>query len=62
MPKDQEVREVLKRLRREGWSERTGKGSHIVFKKDGLTVSVPTSDKELANGTFRKIKRDAGWE
>lgn len=62
MPKEQEVREVLKRLRKEGWTERTGKGSHIVFKKDGRTVSVPTSDKEVANGTFRKIKRDAGWQ
>ena len=23
---------------------------------------VPTSEKEVANGTFRKIKRDAGWK
>ena len=61
MPKEQEVKEVLKRLRKEGWEERSGKGSHRVFKKDGITISVPTSEKEVANGTFRKIKRDAGW-
>ncbi len=62
MPKEQEVREVIGRLRREGWTERPGKGSHRVFRRDGVTISVPTSDKEVANGTFRKIKRDAGWD
>ncbi len=61
MPKEQEVREVIKRLRKEGWTERSGKGSHRVFKRAGVTISVPTSSKEVANGTFRKIKRDAGW-
>lgn len=61
MPKEQEVKEVIKRLRKEGWKERSGKGSHRVFKKNGVTISVPTSSKEVANGTFRKIKRDAGW-
>lgn len=62
MPKEQEVREVIKRLRKGGWKERSGKESHRVFKKGGVTISVPTSDKEVANGTFKKIKRDAGWE
>lgn len=62
MPKEQEVREVIKRLRKEGWTERSGKGSHRVFRRNGVTISVPTSDKEVANGTFRKIKRDAGWD
>lgn len=62
MPKEQEVKEVIKRPRKEGWQERSGKGSHQVFKKDGVTISVPTSSKEVANGTFKKIKRDAGWD
>ena len=62
MPKEQEVREVIKRLRKDGWSERSGKGSHRMFKRDDVTISVPTSNKEVANGTFKKIKRDAGWE
>lgn len=61
MPKEQEVREVIRRLRKEGWTERSGKGSHRVFRRNGVTISVPTSSKEVANGTFRKIKRDAGW-
>ena len=25
------AREVMNRLRREGWAERPGKGSHVVF-------------------------------
>lgn len=62
MPKEQETREVLKRFRKEEWSEYGGKGSHRVFRKDGVTISVPTSNKEISNGTFKKIKRDAGWD
>lgn len=61
MPKEQEVREVVGRLRREGWAEYPGKGSHRVFRKDGTTISVPTSKKELPTGTNRKVARDAGW-
>lgn len=33
-------REVMNRLRRENWIERTGKGAHVVFSKDGRTVVV----------------------
>lgn len=61
MPKEQEVREVLRRLRREGWDEAHGKGSHAVFRKDGITISVPTSKKELGPGIYRQIARLAGW-
>lgn len=61
MPKEQEVREVMKRLRKEEWEEKSGKGSHVVFRKDGRTVSVPTSKKELRTGTYRNIAKTAGW-
>lgn len=61
MPKEQEVREVTKRLRKEGWEEESGKGSHVVFRKDGRMVSVPTSKKELRLGTYRNIAKTAGW-
>ncbi len=61
MPKEQEVREVIKRFRKEGWEEESGKGSHVVFRKDGRTVSVPTSKKELRLGTYRNIAKAAGW-
>ena len=61
MPKEQEVREVIKRFRKDGWEEESGKGSHVVFRKDGRTVSVPTSKKELRLGTYRNIAKAAGW-
>lgn len=61
MPKEQEVKEVIKRLKKEGWEERTGKGSHKVFKKNGQMVTVPTSKKEIPIGTYRQIAKVAGW-
>lgn len=61
MPKEQETKEIVKRLRKEGWEEETGKGSHTVFRKGGVTVSVPTSRKEQKLGTYRSIAKLAGW-
>ncbi|MDO4443485.1 MAG: type II toxin-antitoxin system HicA family toxin [Slackia sp.] len=61
MPKEQEVREILRRLRKEGWAERSGKGSHAVFFKDGIMITVPTSKKEVPIGTYRNIAKAAGW-
>ncbi len=61
MPKEQEVKEIIRRLRKEGWEEQTGKGSHLVFRKGGRTVSVPTSSKEVKLGTYRAIAKNAGW-
>lgn len=62
MPKQQEAREIIRRLRKEGWSERKGKGSHLVFLKDGVVISVPTSRKEVAKGTYETIRKAAGWK
>lgn len=61
MPKEQEVREVLKRLRKEGWTEASGKGSHKVFRKGGVTVVIPTSKREIPLGTYRSIAKTVGW-
>jgi predicted RNA binding protein YcfA (HicA-like mRNA interferase family) len=57
------TREVILRLNREGWQELSGKGSHRVFRKPGMpNVSVSTSKKELAPGTYRNIEKKAGWK
>lgn len=61
MPKEQETKEIIRKLRKEGWEEESGKGSHAVFRKDGRQVSVPTSRKEVRLGTYRSIARTAGW-
>lgn len=61
MPKEQEVREVLRRLRRDGWALETGKGSHVVARRDGRMVTVPTAKREIPIGTYRNIAKGAGW-
>lgn len=61
MPTEQEVRQVLRRLRREGWELESGKGSHVVARKGGRMVTVPTAKKEIPIGTYRNIARGAGW-
>lgn len=56
------AREVMARLRREGWTERPGKGAHVVFGKDERTVVVSRHPGDLPPGTLRAICRQAGWE
>lgn len=58
---ERETRRVIKRLRQEGWIENKGKGSHVVFRKDGVLVSVPTSKRVLRTGTYLSIAEKAGW-
>jgi predicted RNA binding protein YcfA (HicA-like mRNA interferase family) len=52
----------MQRLRREGWAEQPGKGSHVKFRKDSRTVIVPNHPGDLRVGTLRRIFRDAGWQ
>ena len=57
------AREVMNRLRREGWAERSGKGSHRKFMKSGSqSVIVPDHRGDLKQGLLRSICRAAGWE
>lgn len=62
MPKEQEPRQVIKRLVLEGWIQRKGKGDHANFTKAGYpVVTVDTGVKELPIGTYRNIAKKAGW-
>lgn len=54
--------EAIRRLRREGWKERPGHGSHIVFSKHGRIVIVANHRGDIPAGTLRAICRAAGWE
>jgi predicted RNA binding protein YcfA (HicA-like mRNA interferase family) len=57
------AREVMTRLRREGWTERPGKGSHVVFIRPGRdNIAVPSHRGDPPTGTLRSIARAAGWE
>jgi len=53
--------EAIRRLRREGWEERPGKGSHLIFRKEGKHVVIANRG-DIPTGTLREICRQAGWE
>jgi predicted RNA binding protein YcfA (HicA-like mRNA interferase family) len=56
------AREVINRLRQDGWAEQPGRGSHVKFQKNGRTVIVSNHRGDIPAGTLRAIFRDAGWQ
>ncbi|WP_374685546.1 type II toxin-antitoxin system HicA family toxin [Promineifilum sp.] len=57
-------REIIARLKRDGWEVVHIKGSHYHFKhpsKPGR-VTVPHPKRDLPVGTLRSIFRQAGWK
>lgn len=56
------VREVIGRLKREGWEHARTEGDHRIFLKDGKMVVVAGKPSEhLDRGTYGSVKRQAGW-
>lgn len=53
---------IVKRLKAEGFELVSVKGSHHKFRKGAVTVIVPHPRKDLPIGTARSIARMAGWE
>ena len=56
------AREAIARLRREGWQQRSGKGSHLVFMRDGQITVVSNHKGDIPKPTLRSICKQAGWE
>ena len=55
-------KEVIKRLKRDGWIEDRIVGSHHICEKDGKTIVVPVhGNKDLDKGMLHIIKKQAGW-
>jgi predicted RNA binding protein YcfA (HicA-like mRNA interferase family) len=55
-------REIVRRLKAEGWERVSTSGSHHKFRHaDGRTVIVPHPKKDLPKGTARAIAKQAGW-
>ena len=57
-------REIIKKLKDDGWVLHHTKGDHHQFKhpqKQGK-VTVPHPKKDLPVGTLRNIFRQAGWQ
>ena len=49
--------EAIRRLRREGWEERPGKGSHLIFRKESRRVVIANHRGDIPSGTLREICR-----
>ncbi len=56
------AKEAMRRLRREGFEERPGKGSHRVFRRGDCKVVVADRPGDIPTGTLRQICKQAGWE
>jgi len=55
-------REIIKRLKKEGWFQVDQEGSHLQFKhneKPGR-VTVPHPKKDVPKGTLRSIEKQSG--
>jgi predicted RNA binding protein YcfA (HicA-like mRNA interferase family) len=62
MPK---VRDVLRRLRDDGWEQVKSKGGHRNFKhpaKRGRVTVPGHPNDDLTPGTWGSIQRQAGWK
>ena len=56
------VREVIRRLEREGFIKVNQVGSHRQYLKGGRKVTVPGAlNEHLRWETWKSIKRQAGW-
>ena len=55
-------RDIVKRLKAEGFELLSVKGSHHKFRKGAITVVVPHPKKDLPFGTARSIARRVGWD
>lgn len=54
-------REVLRRLKAEGWVLRRVSGSHHIMEKDGRKVPAPTHGaQDIPAGTLAAIQRQTG--
>ncbi|MEM9479083.1 MAG: type II toxin-antitoxin system HicA family toxin [Verrucomicrobiota bacterium] len=56
-------REIISRLKSEGWQLVNVRGSHHQYKhpERGTRVTVPHPKKDLPKGTLRSVFRQAGW-
>ena len=53
-------RQIIKVLEKKGFNFIRQKGSHRLYKKDNLRVTVPYHNKDLKRGTLKSILNQAG--
>ena len=56
-------KDIIKRLKKEGWKLFHTKGSHHQFKHTitGVKVTIPHPKKDIPTGTLRSIFKQVGW-
>ena len=54
-------KQIVKRLKAEGFEQVSQKGSHLKLRKGDRIVIVPHPKKDLPVGTARNIAKMAGW-
>ena len=54
-------RDIVKRLKAEGFELVSVRGSHHKFRKGTTIVVVPHPKKDLPRGTAQNIARQVGW-
>ena len=57
---ERDSREIVKRLKQEGFELISIRGSHHKFRKGGIVLIVPHPKKDLPIGTARAISKLAG--
>lgn len=56
------VREVIRKLRAEGWELDRTRGDHRQYRKGGKVVTIAGKPSEhLDRGTWAAVRRTVGW-
>ena len=57
-------KDIIRRLKKEGWELFHTKGSHHQFKNEmtGVKVTIPHPKKDFPKGTLRSIFKQVGWQ
>lgn len=55
-------KELVKLLKKEGWTLDRVNGSHHIMEKDGKSVSVPVHNTDIQKGLLHAIMKKAGLE
>ena len=47
-------------IEKNGWKYDRTKGSHYIYVKNGIALSVPKHNKDIGKGLYHKILKEAG--
>lgn len=53
-------KDVVRKLKKNGWIRKRQKGSHVIFEKDGITFPIAFGRNDIPKGTIANISRITG--